>query len=560
MTTKEASLKQRSSVLVDGPDRAPARSMLRAVGMGDRDFDKPLIGVANTWIEVTPCNFHLRRLSAKVKEGIRAAGGVPMEYNTIAISDGISMGTEGMKASLISREVVADSIELVARGHLFDAVVALSGCDKTIPGTVMALCRLDIPSLMLYGGSIDPGHYQGRDLTIQDVFEAVGAYHAGRINERELGEIERAACPGAGACGGQFTANTMAMAFEFLGMSPMGSASVPANDPKKDQVAFEAGKMVVEALKRDIRPSKIITRNALENAIASVAASGGSTNAVLHFLAIAREMRIPLDIDDFDRISSKTPLLADLKPGGRFVANDLYRAGGVRLLAKRLLDAGLLHTGEMTVTGRTIGDEAREAGETRGQQVVRPLSNPLKATGGLVILHGNLSPEGCVVKMAGHERISHRGPARIFDREEDAFQAVKDRKIKAGDVVVIRYEGPVGGPGMREMLHVTAAIVGEGLGEEVALLTDGRFSGATRGLMAGHVAPEAAKGGPIAALREGDMVVFDIAKRQLNVELSDAELKQRMATWKAPAPRYTSGVMAKYARQVSSASQGAVTW
>ncbi|MSQ33712.1 MAG: dihydroxy-acid dehydratase, partial [Dehalococcoidia bacterium] len=499
------------------------------------------------------------RLAAKVKEGIRAAGGTPIEFNTVAVSDGIAMGTEGMKASLVSREVIADSIELVARGHLLDALVVISGCDKTIPGAVMALARLDIPSLMLYGGSIMPGRFQGHDVTIQDVFEAVGAYTAGKMSAAELRELEGAACPGPGACGGQFTANTMATAFELLGISPMGSASVPAMDPRKDDTAFEAGRLVMEVLRRDLRPSRIITRGALENAVAAVAATGGSTNGVLHLLAVAREAGVPLAIDDFDRISSRTPLLADLKPGGRFMATDLYRAGGIALVAKRLLDAGLLKAGEMTVTGRTIGEEASRAVETPGQVVVRPLSDPIKPTGGLVILKGNLAPEGCVVKVAGYERLSHRGPARVFDREEDAFAAIQRREIRAGDVVVIRYEGPRGGPGMREMLGVTGALVGQGLGDSVALLTDGRFSGATHGLMAGHVAPEAAVGGPIAALQEGDTISFDVAARRLDVELADAEIKRRLGRWTAPAPRYTSGVMAKYARLVSSASEGAVT-
>jgi dihydroxy-acid dehydratase len=552
-------LKHRSRAITDGPDRAPARAMFKAIGLTDADLAKPMVGVANTWIEVMPCNFHLRRLSAKVKEGIRAAGGTPIEFNTVAVSDGISMGTEGMKASLVSREVIADSIELVTRGHLFDAVVALSGCDKTIPGTMMALARLDLPSLMLYGGSIAPGRLGDRDLTIQDVFEAVGAYSAGKLTADELRAVEDSACPGAGACGGQFTANTMAMAGEMLGLSPFGTASVPAMDGHKDAVAYDCGKLVMRLLERNVSTRQIVTREALENAIAGVAASGGSTNAVLHLLAIAHEAGVELNIDDFDRISARTPLLCDLKPGGRFVAADLYKAGGVALVAKRLLEAGLLHARAQTVTGRTIGDEASRATETPGQAVVRPLSDPLKKSGGLVILRGNLAPEGCVVKMAGHERMVHRGGARVFECEEDAFAAVQKRRIEPGDVVVIRNEGPMGGPGMREMLGVTAALVGEGLGESVALLTDGRFSGATHGLMAGHVAPEAARGGPIAALRDGDTIVFDIKARRLDVELDEAELKARMATWQAPAPRYERGVMAKYARGVSSASLGAVT-
>jgi dihydroxy-acid dehydratase len=551
--------KQRSRDLVEGPSRAPARAMLKAVGFTDDDLSRPLVGVANTWIEVMPCNYHLRRLSEKVKAGIRAAGGTPIEYNTIAVSDGIAMGTEGMKASLISREVIADSIELVARGHLFDAVVALSGCDKTIPGTVMALARLNLPSLMLYGGSIMPGKFQGHDVTIQDVFEAVGKHAAGKMTEAELRDLENHACPGAGACGGQFTANTMAIAFEFLGISPMGFNGVPAMDPRKDEVAFRCGQLVMELLRKDLHPRQIITRKALDNAIAAVATTGGSTNAVLHLLAVAREAGVRLTIDDFDKINRKVPLLADLKPGGRFMAADLYAAGGTTLIAKRLLDTGLLHADQLTVTGRTIGEEARQASETPGQHVVRPLSNPIKPTGGLVILKGNVAPEGCVVKVAGHSMASFRGPAKVFDREEDAFAAVKAGQIKAGDVVVIRYEGPAGGPGMREMLGVTAAIVGAGLGESVALLTDGRFSGATHGLMAGHVAPEAAKKGPIAALKTGDVIVFDVPARTLNVELTQKEIKTRLNKWKPPVPLYTTGVMAKYARHVSSASEGAVT-
>ncbi|MDE3119023.1 MAG: dihydroxy-acid dehydratase [Nitrospirota bacterium] len=551
--------RHKSHDLLDGPGRAPARAMLKAVGFTDEDLTKPLVGVANTWIEVMPCNYHLRRLSERVKAGIRAAGGTPIEYNTIAVSDGISMGTEGMKASLISREVIADSIELVARGHLFDAVVALSGCDKTIPGTVMALARLNVPSLMLYGGSIMPGQFQGHDVTIQDVFEAVGRHACGKMSNAELKDLEDHACPGPGACGGQFTANTMAIAFEFLGISPMGMNGVPAMDSHKDDVAFRCGKMVMDLLKQDLRPRKIITRKSIENAIASVATTGGSTNAVLHLLAVAREAGVRLTIDDFDKINRKVPLLADLKPGGRFTASDLYAAGGTTLVAKRLLDAGILHPDQPTVTGKTIGEEAKGATETPGQQVLRPLSDPLKATGGQVILKGNLAPEGCVVKVAGHSMMKFRGPAKVYDREEAAFAAVKAGRIKAGDVVVIRYEGPAGGPGMREMLGVTAAIVGEGLGDSVTLLTDGRFSGATHGLMAGHVAPEAAKKGPIAAVKNGDMIVFDIAKRRLDVELTAKEIKARLSKWKAPAPRYTMGVMAKYARHVSSASEGAVT-
>jgi dihydroxy-acid dehydratase len=559
MTSTTTSPRSQSSVLLDGAGRAPARAMLRATGLSDDDLSKPLIGVASTWIEIGPCNFHLRRLADKVKQGIRAAGGTPLEFNTIAVSDGISMGTEGMKASLISREVIADSIELVARGHLLDGVVAIAACDKTNPGTIMALARLNLPSLMLYGGSIYPGRFEGRDVTILDVFEAVGAYAAGKISADQLRELEGAACPGPGACGGQYTANTMAMAIEMLGMSLMDSASVPAMDPKKDEVAFEVGRRAVELLHEGIRPSDVITRASIENAIASVTASGGSTNAVLHFLAIAREAGVDLDIDDFDAISDRTPIYADLKPGGRYVANDLYEAGGVRLVAQRLQAAGILNEGALTVSGRTIGEEASAAVETPGQPVVRPLNDPLKATGGFVILKGNLAPEGCVLKVAGHERLNHSGPARVFDREEDAFAAVQARQIKEGDVVVIRYEGPKGGPGMREMLGVTAALVGEGLGDSVALLTDGRFSGATHGLMAGHVAPEAAVGGPIAAVREGDIIAFDVANRRLDLQVSDDELARRLAAWTPPAPRYTSGVFAKYAKLVSSASEGAVT-
>ena len=552
-------LNKRSAILTEGPSRAPARAMLKAIGLTDEDIARPMVGIANTWIETMPCNFHLRRLAEKVKEGVRAAGGTPMEFNTIAISDGITMGTEGMKTSLVSREVVADSIELVARGHYFDALVAVSGCDKTIPGTVMALARVDVPALMIYGGSIAPGKYEARDVTIQDVFEAVGRYAAGTMTRARLCALEDAACPNAGACGGQFTANTMSTAFAVLGISPIWANEIPAMDSKKDDACVEAGKLVMELLKKDLRPSKIITKKSIENAIAAVAMTGGSTNAVLHLLALAHEADIKLSLEDFDRISSKTPLLGDLKPGGRFVASDLYEAGGFRLVAKRLLDAGLLKPDCLTVTGRTIGEEAADAMEIKGQEVLRPLSNPLKPTGGLVILKGNLAPEGCVLKVAGEKRLNFEGPARVFDCEEDAFKAVKNRKIKAGDVVVIRYEGPKGGPGMREMLGVTAAIVGEGLGDSVALLTDGRFSGATHGLMAGHVAPEAADKGPIAALRNGDKIKFDIPNRRLDVSLGKTEIKARLKSWKAPKPRYKSGVMAKYARMVSSSSKGAIT-
>ncbi|MET0689797.1 MAG: dihydroxy-acid dehydratase [Candidatus Binatia bacterium] len=552
-------LKPRSGVITDGPDRAPSRAMLKAVGFTDEDLRRPIVGVANTWIEIGPCNYHLRRLAAKVKEGIRAAGGTPMEFNTVSISDGISMGAEGMKCSLISREVIADSIELVARGNHFDALVCLSGCDKTNPGVVMALARLDIPGLALYGGSIAPGHLGDKDLTIQDVFEAVGAYGSKRIDAEQFLAVENAACPGAGACGGQFTANTMSTVLEFLGISPMGSNGIPATVGEKDEAAFNAGKLVMDLLKADLRPSQILTRKAIENAIAAVAATGGSTNAVLHLLAIAREAGVELTIDDFDRISERTPLIADLKPGGRFVANDLYKAGGIQLVAKRLIEAGLIHGDTITVLGKTIAEAAQMTKETPGQEVIRPMTNPLKQTGGLVILKGNLAPEGCVVKVAGHERMIHKGPARVFDREEEAFQAVQHGKIKDNDVVVIRYEGPKGGPGMREMLGVTAALVGAGLGDSVALLTDGRFSGATHGLMAGHVAPEAAHGGPIAAVRDGDTIIFDIKARRLDVDISEQELKARLTKWTPPPPRYKTGVMAKYAKLVSSASEGAVT-
>ena len=552
-------LRHKSRTLLEGPDRAGPRAMMKAIGFKDEDLARPLVGVAHCWIEVMHCNFNHRALAERVKEGIRAAGGTPIEYNTISISDGIAMGTEGMKASLVSREVVADSIELVARGHLFDALVAISGCDKTIPGTVMALSRLNLPGLMLYSGSIAYGEYRGRHLTIQDVFEAVGAFNAGKMPAEELRAIEEHACPGAGACGGQFTANTMSTAFEMLGVSPMGWSGVPAMDVRKEEVAFESGKLVMDLLRRGITPKQIITRKALQNAIAGVMATGGSTNAVLHLLAVARTAGVRLSIDDFDRISRKIPLLVDLKPWGRFTAPEMYEAGGMPVVAKRLLDAGLLHADELTVTGKTIGEEARAARETPGQKVIRPLNNPLKPTGGQVILRGNLAPDGCVAKVAGHERMAHRGPARVFDREEDAFAAVKAGRIKAGDVVVIRYEGPKGGPGMREMLGVTAALVGAGLGESVALMTDGRFSGATHGLMAGHVAPEAVVGGPIAALRNGDIIVFDVKKRRLDVEIPAAEMKRRLRAWKPPAPRYRSGVMAKYACLVGSASEGAVT-
>jgi len=551
--------RHKSRTLLEGPDRAGARAMLKAIGFTDEDLARPLVGVAHCWIEVTPCNWNHQKMAQKVKEGIRAAGGTPIEFNTITVTDGIAMGTEGMKASLISRETIADSVELVARGHLFDAVVGISGCDKTIPAMVMALARLNLPGLMLYGGSIMYGEYGGRRLTIQDVFEAVGAFNSGKMSAGELKEIENRACPGAGACGGQFTANTMATAFEMLGISPMGFNGVPALDPRKDEVAFESGRLVMELLRKGVTPRQIITRKGLENAIAGVMATGGSTNAVLHLLAVAREAGVRLTIDDFDRVSRKTPLLADLKPWGRFTAPEMYKAGGMPVVAKRLLDAGLLHANELTVTGRRIGEEVRAAREEAGQQVIRPLASPLKAMGGMAILRGNLAPEGCVAKVSGQARTSHRGPARVFDREEDAFAAVKKGKVKAGDVIVIRYEGPRGGPGMREMLAVTGALQGAGLGDSVALITDGRFSGATHGFMIAHIVPEAANRGPIAALKSGDTIVIDIKRRRLDVELSQAELKKRLRAWKPPKPRYVTGALAKYARLVSSASEGAVT-
>ena len=551
--------KRRSAALIDGVNRAGARAMLRACGLQDDDFKKPLIGVANTWIEIGPCNYHLRELAGHVKAGIRKAGGTPLEFNTVSISDGITMGTEGMRASLISREVITDSIELVSRGNLFDALVVLVGCDKTIPGGVMSLARLNIPGLVLYGGSIAPGNFEGHPVTLQDVYEAIGAHARGTMDDARLDSLEKSACPGAGACGGQFTANTMALVCEFLGIAPMGLSSVPATNAGKAAAGERAGELVMDLLRKDVTPSKIITKTAIENAIAGVAATGGSTNAVLHLLAIANEAKVPLSIDDFDRISTRTPILADLKPGGRFVATDLYAAGGTALIAKRMLDAGLLKGDAITVSGKTLGEEAAAAKETSGQEVVRRKENPLKPTGGLVILKGNLAPEGCVVKVAGHNKLNFRGPARVFENEEAAFAAIEKNQIKAGDVIVIRYEGPKGGPGMREMLAVTAALVGQGLGDSVALLTDGRFSGATHGLMAGHVAPEAAHRGPIAAVNDGDTIVFDIPKRELNVEISGEEIQKRLATWRPPAPRFTNGVMAKYALLVSSSSLGAVT-
>jgi dihydroxy-acid dehydratase len=549
----------RSLTLTSGSHRAPARAMLKAVGFTDADLKKPLVGIANTWIEIGPCNLHLRRLAVAVKDGVRAAGGTPMEFNTVSVSDGITMGTEGMRMSLVSREVIADSIELVARANQFDALVILVGCDKTIPGAAMALARLDVPGLVLYGGSIAPGRWQNKDVTIQDVFEAVGAFDSGRLSESEFVALENSACPGAGACGGQFTANTMATACEFLGLSPFGSATVPAMDPGKDEVARQAGALAVDLIGRDLRPRQILTPEAFENAIASVAASGGSTNAVLHLMAIAKEAGVALKLEDFDRISASVPLVADLKPGGRFVATDLNAAGGTPLLAQRLTEAGRLHQSPITVTGKTIGEEGSRHTEAAGQQVVKPLAEALQPSGGLAILTGNLAPAGCVVKATKTTPRHHRGPARVFDSEEATAEALTAGGIHAGDVVVIRYEGPKGGPGMREMLAVTAAIMGAGLGESVALITDGRFSGATRGLMAGHVAPEAAAGGPIAAVREGDIITIDVEGRRLHIDVSDEELRARLQEWKPPAPRDASGVMAKYARLVSCASVGAVT-
>jgi dihydroxy-acid dehydratase len=551
--------KRRSAALTDGPERAPARAMLKGIGLTDDDLARPLVGVATTWIETMPCNLNQRELAKHVKRGIRDAGGTPMEFNTVSVSDGVSMGTEGMRASLVSREVIADSIELVARGHLLDGLVCLVGCDKTIPAAVMALARLDLPGLVLYNGSIAPGRFKGRDVTIQDVFEAVGAHAVGDMSAEELHELEGVACPGAGACGGQFTANTMSTALDFLGISPAGLNGIPALAPAKSEAAEEAGRLAMDLLRRDVRPSQVITREALENAIASIAATGGSTNGVLHLLAIARELGLPLALEDFDRIAARTPVVASLKPGGRFVATDVYEAGGVALVARELLKRELVHADAPNVDGRSLGAIAAAVEERPGQEVVVPIETPLKPTGGLAILHGNLAPEGCVVKLAGHERLHHHGPARVFDSEEACFAAVKDRSLAAGDVVVIRYEGPAGGPGMREMLHVTAAIVGEGLGDSVALVTDGRFSGATHGLMVGHVAPEAARGGPLAALEDGDTVVVDVEARELRVELSGDELAARLAGWAPPAPRYTTGVFAKYAALVSSASEGAVT-
>jgi dihydroxy-acid dehydratase len=558
-------LKHKSRALTEGPERAAARAYLHGIGYSAEDLAKPIVGVAHSWIETMPCNFNNRVLAAKVKEGVRAAGGTPMELNTIAISDGITMGTAGMRASLVSRELVADSIELVASAHCFDALVTISGCDKTIPGTVMALARLDIPGLMLYGGSIRPGSYKGQDVTIQQVFEAVGSYAAGRITEAELHELEEVASPGAGACGGQFTANTMAMAFEVLGISPAGSAMVPAEDGRKLEVAVQSGELVMDVLGRGQRPSDVITKRALENAIAAVATSGGSTNGVLHLLAVAREIGVPLQIDEFDSISERTPLLCDLQPGGRYVATDLYEAGGVPLVLKRMGEAGVLHGDAQTVTGRTIGEHAAEAQETPGQRVVRPLDDPLKPTGGFAILRGNVAPEGCVVKLAGHERRSHTGQARVFDGEEAAMAAVLAHEILEGEVVVIRNEGPAGGPGMREMLAVTAALVGEGMGEAVALITDGRFSGATHGFMVAHIAPEAAKGGPIGALADGDEITIDVDSRRIDVALSDEEISERLSAYaiaqrveESRVDQHVEVAIQKYAKLVGSAAEGAV--
>jgi len=548
-----------SYTITQGRDRAPARAMLKGIGFTDEDLKKPIIGVANTWIETMPCNYNLRELAVYVKEGIRAAGGTPMEFNTIAISDGVTMGTEGMKASLVSREVIADSIELLVRGHMFDGVVALVACDKTIPGAAMALLRLNIPGVILYGGSILPGKHKGKDISIGDVFEAVGANAAGKITDAELLEIEDHACPGAGACGGQFTANTMAMVMELIGLAPMGTAAVPQVDKRKNEVSRRCGEVIMEAVRRNIRARDICTRAAFENAIAGVAASGGSTNAVLHTLAMAREAGVPLSIDDFDRVCARTPIFVDLKPAGRFMAADVDKAGGIGVVAQRLVEGRFVDGSVRTVTGRTFAEEAADAHETPGQEVILPLNKVLKPRGGMAILRGSLAPEGCVIKLAGHERKTHQGPARVFDREEDAMTAVTHGKIKAGDVLVIRYEGPRGGPGMREMLGVTGAIVGAGLSDSVALMTDGRFSGATHGFMIAHVAPEAYNGGPIAAVREGDSITVDVDAGAVNLDVPAEELKRRLAAWKPPAPRYAGGVFAKYSALVQSASEGAIT-
>jgi dihydroxy-acid dehydratase len=550
--------KRRSAVLTDGVDRAPARAMLKGIGIDDEALARPLVGIATTWIETMPCNWNQRELARHVRRGIVEAGGTPVEFNTIAVSDGVSMGTEGMRASLVSREVIADSIELVVRGHLLDGLVCLVGCDKTIPAAVMALARLDVPGLVLYNGSIAPGRFRGRDVTIQDVFEAVGAAAAGTMSNADVHELEGVACPGAGACGGQFTANTMATVLEFLGISPAGLNDVPATDPAKHDAAYEAGRIAMRLVRDDVRPSQVITRDAIENAVAAVAATGGSTNGVLHLLAIAGELGLELTIDEFDEIAERTPIVADIKPGGRFVATDLHAAGGVALVARELLKAGLVHGDAPNVDGRSLAEVAAAVVETPGQEVVVPIETPLKASGGLAILRGNLAPEGSVVKLAGHERLFHRGPARVFDSEEECFAAVKAKAVEAGDVVVIRYEGPAGGPGMREMLHVTAALVGEGLGDEVALVTDGRFSGATHGLMVGHVAPEAVRGGPIAAVRDGDVIELDVEGRELRLVVPADEIAARLAAVVAPPPRYVKGVLARYAAGVSSASEGAV--
>ncbi len=552
--------KRHSAAITDGPDRAGARSMLKAIGFTDADLAKPLIGVATTWIETMPCNLNQRHLAEFAKAGIRAAGGTPMEFNTIAISDGVTMGTEGMKTSLVSREVIADSIELVVRGQMLDGVVCIVACDKTVPGAAMALGRLDVPGIVLYGGTIRPGDYRGQTATIVSVYEAIGAYRAGKISLEELYEIENAACPGPGACGGQYTANTMSTVMEFMGLSPAGLNGIPAEDPDKEAAARRTGELVMDLVRRDVRPSSLVTRASLENGIASIAATGGSTNGVLHMLAIAHEFGIPLDIDDFGRIADRTPLIADMLPGGRYAATEMYEAGGVALVMRELLKRpGLLHGEQPTVDGRTIAEIAAAAVETPGQKVVLPLETPLKPNGGLAILHGSLAPEGCVVKLAGHERRQHRGPARVFDSESACYDAVRAQRIKAGDVVVIRYEGPVGGPGMQEMLQVTAALVGEGLGDSVALLTDGRFSGGTHGLMIGHVAPEAALGGPIAIVQEGDPIVIDVDRQALDLDIPAVEVARRFEAWSPPAPRYRTGVLAKYAALVGSASAGAVT-
>ena len=553
--------KRHSAALTDGPDRAAARAMLKAIGFTDDDLARPLVGIATTWIETMPCNYNQRRLAEHVKEGIRAAGGTPMEFNTIAVSDGVSMGTEGMKASLVSREVVADSIELVVRGHLLDGVVCLVGCDKTIPGAAMALGRLDVPGVILYNGTIYPGVYKGqRNATVVTVFEAIGAYRAGKITLDELYEIENVSCPGPGACGGQYTANTMSTVMEFMGISPAGLNGIPAEDPDKDIAARQTGELVMDLVRRDVRPSAFITREAIENGIASIAATGGSTNGVLHLLAIAHEFGIDLDIDAFGVIADRTPIVADMHPGGRYTAADMYDAGGVALVMRELLkQPGLLHGGAPTVDGRTIAEIAADAKATDGQRVVLPIETPLKSSGGLTILHGTLAPDGCVVKLAGHERRLHRGPARVFDSEAACFEAVKERRIVPGDVVVIRYEGPVGGPGMQEMLSVTAALVGEGLGDEVALITDGRFSGGTHGLMIGHIAPEAALGGPIAVVEEGDEIVIDVDRKAVDLALPANEIERRLAAWSPRPPNYAGGVLAKYAALVGSASGGAVT-